>query len=118
MATREFLQSGPALAAGRPEQRLRRDRHGDTVQYSYGRCGGQALSPARILNTAVIHAGGESTIVPFYGQKSAWRRLRLASGFQMSLFEIGEITFPHIIIIFHPRLLRTVSRTRCHSISA
>src|SRR5205809_6730714 len=67
--------------------------------------GGQSVvTVSHILSTAVIHAGGESTIVPFYGSEK--RMAPVESYVRVSdepIYEIGEITFPHIIIIFHPQ---------------
>lgn len=69
--------------------------------------GGQGVVTAsHILSTAVIHAGGESTIVPFYGSEK--RMAPVESYVRVSdepIYEIGEITFPHIIIIFHPQVI-------------
>ena len=69
--------------------------------------GGQGVvTGSHILSTAVIHAGGESTIVPFYGSEK--RMAPVESYVRVSdepIYEIGEITFPHIIIIFHPHVI-------------
>src|SRR6266849_1529139 len=69
--------------------------------------GGQGVVTAsHILSTAVITAGGESTIVPFYGSEK--RMAPVESYVRVSdepIYEIGEITFPHIIIIFHPQVI-------------
>jgi pyruvate ferredoxin oxidoreductase gamma subunit len=69
--------------------------------------GGQGVVTAsHILSTAVISAGGESTIVPFYGSEK--RMAPVESYVRVSdepIYEIGEITFPHIIIIFHPQVI-------------
>jgi len=69
--------------------------------------GGQGVvTGSHILSTAVIHAGGESTIVPFYGSEK--RMAPVESYVRVSdepIYEIGEITFPHIIIIFHPQVI-------------
>ena len=63
--------------------------------------GGQGVvTGSHILSTAVINAGGESTIVPFYGSEK--RMAPVESYVRVSdapIYEIGEITFPHIIII-------------------
>ena len=62
--------------------------------------GGQGVvTGSHILSTAVINAGGESTIVPFYGSEK--RMAPVESYVRVSdepIFEIGEITFPHTII--------------------
>jgi pyruvate ferredoxin oxidoreductase gamma subunit len=59
--------------------------------------GGQGVvTGSHILSTAVIHAGGESTIVPFYGSEK--RMAPVESYVRVSdepIYEIGEITFPH-----------------------
>src|SRR6476646_5990051 len=69
--------------------------------------GGQGVvTGSHILSTAVINAGGESTIVPFYGSEK--RMAPVESYVRVSdepIYEIGEITFPHIIIIFHPQVI-------------
>ncbi|MBS3966830.1 MAG: 2-oxoacid:acceptor oxidoreductase family protein [Truepera sp.] len=69
--------------------------------------GGQGVVTAsHILSTAVINAGGESTIVPFYGSEK--RMAPVESYVRVSdepIYEVGEITFPHIIIIFHPQVI-------------
>lgn len=69
--------------------------------------GGQGVVTAsHILSTAVINAGGESTIVPFYGSEK--RMAPVESYVRVSdepIYEIGEINFPHIIIIFHPQVI-------------
>src|SRR2546426_6109295 len=60
--------------------------------------GGQGVvTGSHILSTAVIRAGGESTIVPFYGSEK--RMAPVESYVRVSdepIYEIGEITFPHI----------------------
>src|SRR3989338_9819859 len=69
--------------------------------------GGQGVvTGSHILSTAVIRAGGESSIVPFYGSEK--RMAPVESYVRVSdepIYEIGEITFPHIIIIFHPQVI-------------
>src|SRR3989454_11865464 len=69
--------------------------------------GGQGVVPgSHILSTAVINAGGESTIVPFYGSGKGMAPVE--SYVRVSdepIYEIGEITFPHIMIIFHPPVI-------------
>ena len=58
--------------------------------------GGQGVVTAsHIFSTAVINAGGESTIVPFYGSEK--RMAPVESYVRVSnepIYEIGEITFP------------------------
>ena len=69
--------------------------------------GGQGVVTAsHIFSTGVINAGGESTIVPFYGSEK--RMAPVESYVRVSdapIYEIGEITFPHIIMIFHPQVI-------------
>ena len=69
--------------------------------------GGQGVVTAsHVLSTAVIMAGGESTIVPFYGSEK--RMAPVESYVRISsdpIYEIGEIMFPHIIIAFHPQVI-------------
>ena len=69
--------------------------------------GGQGVvTGSHIFSTGVINAGGESTIVPFYGSEK--RMAPVESYVRVSdepIYEIGEITFPHIIMIFHPQVI-------------
>lgn len=69
--------------------------------------GGQGVVTAsHVLSTAVITAGGESTIVPFYGSEK--RMAPVESYVRISddpIYEIGEIMFPDIIIAFHPQVI-------------
>ena len=69
--------------------------------------GGQGVVTAsHVFSTAVIHAGGESTIVPFYGSEK--RMAPVESYVRVAddpIYEIGEIMFPHIIIVFHPQVI-------------
>ena len=69
--------------------------------------GGQGVVTAsHIFSTAVINAGGESTIVPFYGSEK--RMAPVESYVRVSnepIYEIGEITFPHILLVFHPQCI-------------
>ena len=69
--------------------------------------GGQGVvTGSHIFSTAVINAGGESTIVPFYGSEK--RMAPVESYVRVSdepIYEIGEITFPHILLIFHPQCI-------------
>lgn len=69
--------------------------------------GGQGVVTAsHVLSTAVIYAGGESTIVPFYGSEK--RMAPVESYVRISdepIYEIGEIMFPHIITVFHPQVI-------------
>lgn len=69
--------------------------------------GGQGVVTAsHIFSTAVINAGGESTIVPFYGSEK--RMAPVESYVRVSdepIYEVGEITFPHILMIFHSQCI-------------
>lgn len=69
--------------------------------------GGQGVVTAsHVFSTAVINGGGESTIVPFYGSEK--RMAPVESYVRVSsdqIYEIGEIMFPHIIIVFHPQVI-------------
>ena len=69
--------------------------------------GGQGVvTGSHIFSTAVINAGGESTIVPFYGSEK--RMAPVESYVRVSdepIYEVGEITFPHILMIFHPQCI-------------
>ncbi len=69
--------------------------------------GGQGVVTAsHVLSTAVITAGGESTIVPFYGSEK--RMAPVESYVRISddpIYEIGEIMFPHLLIVFHPQVI-------------
>ena len=69
--------------------------------------GGQGVVTAsHVMSTAVIFAGGESTIVPFYGSEK--RMAPVESYVRVSdlpIYEIGEILFPHILTIFHPQVI-------------
>src|SRR2546428_1351609 len=72
-----------------------------------GGVGGQGgWTGSNFRSPAVIRAGGESTIVPFYGSEK--RMAPVESYVRVSdepIYEIGEITFPHICIIFHPQVI-------------
>lgn len=69
--------------------------------------GGQGVVTAsHVFSTAVIGAGGESTIVPFYGSEK--RMAPVESYVRVSedpIYEIGEIMFPHILTVFHPQVI-------------
>ena len=79
--------------------------------------GGQGVvTGSHILSTAVINAGGESTIVPFYGSEKRMARSKVMCGFPMRpIYEIGEITFRTLSLFSILRSLLTASRTRCLS---
>src|SRR3989475_10075378 len=69
--------------------------------------GGLGCVPgSHTLSTAVIRARGESTIVPFYVSEK--RMAPVESYVRVAdepIYEIGEITFPHICIIFPPQVI-------------
>src|SRR2546430_17060684 len=67
--------------------------------------GGQGVvTGSHILSTAVIRAGGESTIVPFYGaEKRMGPGGSYVRGSDETIYEIGEITFSPICLIFYPQ---------------
>src|SRR2546421_11960425 len=69
--------------------------------------GGQGVvTGSHILSTAVIHAGGESTNVPFYG---SGKRVAPGEGHvpvaDLPGYETGGNIFPHILIIFPPQVI-------------
>ncbi len=69
--------------------------------------GGQGVVTAsHILSNGVIIGGGESTLVPFFGSEKRMAPVesyvRIASG---RIYEIGEIIYPNIIMIFHPQVI-------------
>lgn len=69
--------------------------------------GGQGVVTAsHILSNGVIIGKGESTLVPFFGSEKRMAPVesyvRIASG---KIYEIGEIIYPNIIIIFHPQVI-------------
>src|SRR5438094_9277598 len=74
--------------------------------------GGQGVvTGSHILSTAVIRAGGEITIVHFYGSENRMAPVeRYVRGSDEPIYEIGEITFPHIWYIFNRQVI-----THCKS---
>ena len=69
--------------------------------------GGQGVvTAAHILGTAATRDGKESTVNPFFG---AEKRLAPTESYVRispeSIYEKGEILFPHIIMIFHPDVI-------------
>ena len=69
--------------------------------------GGQGVVTAsHVLSNAVILSGGESTVVPFFGSEKRMAPVesyvRIADG---PLYEIGEITYPNFIAIFHSQVI-------------
>ncbi|MEK7286009.1 MAG: 2-oxoacid:acceptor oxidoreductase family protein [Nitrospirota bacterium] len=69
--------------------------------------GGQGVVTAsHILSNGVIISGGESTLVPFFGSEKRMAPVesyvRIAED---SIYEIGEIIYPNILVIFHPQVI-------------
>jgi pyruvate ferredoxin oxidoreductase gamma subunit len=69
--------------------------------------GGQGVVTAsHILSNGVIISGGESTLVPFFGSEKRMAPVesyvRIAEG---KIYEIGEIIYPNILMIFHPQVI-------------
>ena len=69
--------------------------------------GGQGVVTAsHILSNGVIISGGESTLVPFFGSEKRMAPVesyvRIADG---KIYEIGEIIYPNISMIFHPQVI-------------
>jgi len=69
--------------------------------------GGQGVVTAsHVLSNGVILDGGESTLVPFFGSEK--RMAPVESYVRIStdaIYEIGEIIYPNLIIIFHPQVI-------------
>ncbi|MBS3984471.1 MAG: 2-oxoacid:acceptor oxidoreductase family protein [Selenomonadales bacterium] len=69
--------------------------------------GGQGVVTAsHVLSNGVIQSGGESTVVPFFGSEKRMAPVesyvRIADG---KLYEIGEIIYPNVIVIFHSQVI-------------
>jgi len=69
--------------------------------------GGQGVVTAsHILSNGVIINGGESTLVPFFGSEKRMAPVesyvRIAAD---NIYEIGEIIYPNILVIFHPQVI-------------
>jgi len=69
--------------------------------------GGQGVVTAsHVLSNGVIIGKGESTLVPFFGSEKRMAPVesyvRIASG---AIYEIGEIIYPNVIMIFHPQVI-------------
>ncbi|HSV87755.1 MAG TPA: 2-oxoacid:acceptor oxidoreductase family protein [Bacteroidales bacterium] len=69
--------------------------------------GGQGVVTAsHVLSNGTILSGSESTIVPFFGSEKRMAPVesyvRIAGG---QLYEIGEIIYPNVIVIFHPQVI-------------
>ena len=69
--------------------------------------GGQGVVTAsHVLSNGVIIDKGESTMVPFFGSEK--RMAPVESYVRISadkIYEIGEIIYPNIIVIFHPQVI-------------
>jgi len=69
--------------------------------------GGQGVVTAsHVLSNGVIQSGAESTVVPFFGSEKRMAPVesyvRIADG---KLYEIGEIIYPNVIVIFHSQVI-------------
>jgi len=69
--------------------------------------GGQGVVTAsHILSNGMVLMGGESTLVPFFGSEKRLAPVesyvRIANG---KIYEIGEIIYPNLIMIFHPQVI-------------
>ncbi len=69
--------------------------------------GGQGVVTAsHILSNGVVISGGHSSLVPFFGSEK--RNAPVESYVRISsevIYEIGEIIFPNVIMIFHPSVI-------------
>lgn len=69
--------------------------------------GGQGVVTAsHIISNGVVISGGHSSLVPFFGSEK--RNAPVESYVRISsevIYEIGEIIFPNIIMIFHPAVI-------------
>ncbi len=69
--------------------------------------GGQGvITASHVLSNGVIFSGGESTLVPFFGSEKRMAPVesyvRIATE---QIYEIGEIIYPNVIMIFHPQVI-------------
>jgi pyruvate ferredoxin oxidoreductase gamma subunit len=69
--------------------------------------GGQGVVTAsHILSNGMVIMGGESTLVPFFGSEKRLAPVesyvRIANG---KIYDIGEIIYPNLIMIFHPQVI-------------
>ena len=69
--------------------------------------GGQGVVTAsHVLSNGVIISGGESTLVPFFGSEKRMAPVesyvRIAED---KIYEIGEIIYPNILMIFHAQVI-------------
>src|SRR3989442_14484033 len=71
--------------------------------------GGQGVvTGSHILSTAVIRAGGESTILPFFGSGKRMAPVdSYVRGSDVPIYEIGVNTVPHTLTHFTPSLILT-----------
>jgi len=69
--------------------------------------GGQGVVTAsHILSNGVVISGGHSSLVPFFGSEK--RNAPVESYVRISnqaIYEIGEIIYPNVIMIFHPSVI-------------
>jgi len=69
--------------------------------------GGQGVVTAsHVLSNGVILSGGQSTVVPFFGSEK--RMAPVESYVRISeaqIYEIGEIIYPNVIVIFHSQVI-------------
>jgi len=69
--------------------------------------GGQGVVTAsHIISNGVVIAGGFSSLVPFFGSEK--RNAPVESYVRISseeIYEIGEIIFPNVLMIFHPSVI-------------
>ncbi|VAX30086.1 Pyruvate:ferredoxin oxidoreductase, gamma subunit [hydrothermal vent metagenome] len=69
--------------------------------------GGQGVVTAsHIISNGVVISGGHSSLVPFFGSEK--RNAPVESYVRISdevIYEIGEIIFPNILMIFHPSVI-------------
>ena len=69
--------------------------------------GGQGVVTAsHIVSNGVVIAGGYSSLVPFFGSEKrnapVESYVRISNG---TIYEIGEIIFPNVLMIFHPSVI-------------
>ena len=69
--------------------------------------GGQGVVTAsHIVSNGVVISGGFSSLVPFFGSEK--RNAPVESYVRISnstIYEIGEIIFPNVLMIFHPSVI-------------
>ena len=69
--------------------------------------GGQGVVTAsHIVSNGVVISGGFSSLVPFFGSEKrnapVESYVRISNG---TIYEIGEIIFPNVLMIFHPSVI-------------